>query len=64
MSSARGDRKPCTYSDCFGIMHFSKYVPRVSHAMETPGPSAVGEEPGWLCDVDPKHFEGVASRAA
>jgi hypothetical protein len=62
MSAARGDRKPCTYTDCGGTMQFSRYACRptsleASTKSSTPTARARPEEPGWVCDLDRMHFQ-------
>jgi hypothetical protein len=66
MSPARGDRKRCTYSSCHGTMQFSKYASRPNSGVRpgSVGPTrpGVGEEAGWVCDLDTRHFQALASR--
>lgn len=51
MASARGDRKPCTRTECAGTMQYGREpLPQTSSAMKVDG------ERGWVCSVDPEHF--------
>ena len=47
-------------------MRFSKYARRgqleVGGDWRSDGPPT-GEAPGWVCDTDPRHFEGTAVEA-
>jgi hypothetical protein len=69
MSFARGDRKPCAYSGCEGTMYFSTHARRGQLEVGTLGESgsnvpSVGATPGWVCDTDARHFEGISVDAA
>lgn len=52
MSSARGDRKPCTHTDCPGTMQFGREPGKRGAGLNT----ADGER-GWVCSERPDHFQ-------
>jgi hypothetical protein len=57
MTSARGDRKPCTHAECSGTMQFGREpLPETALAMTAEG------EPGWVCSETPGHFQLAAER--
>ena len=57
MTSARGDRKPCTHAECSGTMQFSREpLLRTSPAMRAEG------DPGWVCSEVPEHFALASAR--
>lgn len=57
MTSARGDRKPCTYTACSGTMQFGREpLPQTSSARN------VGGERGWVCSETPGHFQRASER--
>ena len=62
MPPARGDSKYCTHAGCTGRMRFSEYArplqPETGGAGPNPVPRYKGEQPGWVCTIDPHHFEG------
>jgi hypothetical protein len=63
MSASRGDRRPCTESQCTGIMQFGRSsenstgrdtgpegVVRIATTAECPDPM------GWICSSNAEHF--------
>lgn len=57
MSSARGDRKPCTRAGCSGTMQFGREpLRRTSAIMPADG------ERGWVCSTAPGHFQRESER--
>jgi hypothetical protein len=52
MSSARGDRKPCTHAECPGTMQFGREPRTTASSLIT----ADGER-GWVCSETPEHFQ-------
>jgi hypothetical protein len=58
MTSARGDRKPCTYTACSGTMQFGREaLPQTSSATNVDG------EHGWICNENPGHFQRASECA-
>lgn len=58
MAPARGDRRPCTHTDCPGTMQFGREpLLQVSATMRVDG------ERGWVCGDNPGHFQ-LASRGS
>jgi hypothetical protein len=57
MASARGDRQPCTHTACSGTMQFGR------EPLHQTSSSTNGEgERGWVCSVNPGHFQRGAER--
>ena len=57
MSSARGDRKRCTHTECVGTMQFGREPWR----QVAPATSGDGER-GWVCSENPSHFQLASER--
>jgi hypothetical protein len=60
MAASRGDRKPCTASNCAGTMQFGR---RSDNSARTPvvrgGDARLSvrmDDKGWVCNTDPRHF--------
>ena len=59
MASARGDRKPCTHSECVGTMQFGREPVRQA----APAMSGDGDR-GWVCSENPSHFRREAAEGS
>jgi len=57
MAPARGDRRPCTHTDCSGTMRFGREPLPTPLSMKP----AEGER-GWVCSDTAAHFRPVFER--
>ena len=58
MAAARGDRRPCTQTDCTGTMQFGRQPLRQASTK-----TEVEGERGWVCSDNAAHFRPESERS-